>query len=76
VFSLVTKFTQKNSNKTAIGLIVFLASIGIGALNEVIEFSVVVLFTSGVGDYFNNALDLVFNAAGALISVLYMSNRK
>jgi len=52
---------------------------GISALNEVIEFSTVVFFNStGVGGYYNNALDLVFNAIGAAIAVLFMhkNNKK
>jgi putative membrane protein len=76
VWAFVTKYLQKDSHKLAVSLTVFLASIGIGAINEIIEFLVVVFFSSGVGDYYNNALDLVFNAAGAIISVLYMSLKK
>lgn len=48
-------------------LIVVLAAMGVGALNEVIEFAAVCSFeNTNVGDYTNNALDLVFNMAGAL----------
>jgi len=46
---------------------VTLAACGIGALNEVMEFAAVCLFPgTTVGDYTNNALDLVFNTLGAL----------
>jgi putative membrane protein len=39
---------------------------GLGALNEVIEFLAVLNFAkTGVGDYYNNSLDLVFNLLGA-----------
>jgi len=56
-----------------------LAAIGIGALNEVGEFMAVLFFPeTGVGGYFNNAWDLVFNLIGVLlaiaVSVIY--NRK
>ena len=72
VYSVV-KFTAKEKIKTKSALaLVFLASIGIGALNEIIEFLTVALFNSqGVGGYFNNALDLIFNSIGAIIAVFY-----
>lgn len=60
-------------------LLVFtiLAASGIGGLNEVIEFSAVVIVGStGVGDYTNTALDLVANLLGAVIGAGYMSSRK
>ncbi len=48
-----------------------LASMGLGAVNEIIEFSAVVAVQdTGVGGYVNTALDLCFNGAGALIAVL------
>ena len=44
-----------------------LAAIGIGALNEVMEFAAVCMIpNTNVGDYTNNALDLVCNTVGAL----------
>lgn len=49
-------------------VLVVLAAEGIGAVNEIIEFTaVVVTGTDGVGGYTNNALDLVFNLAGAIL---------
>lgn len=51
-------------------LMVFLAwlgSMGLGALNEVVEFvAFVVLANTGVGDMYNTGLDLIFNMFGAL----------
>jgi len=55
-----------------------LASMGLGALNEIIEFVAVVSFPqTGVGGYFNTALDLVFNGLGACTAavLIYLSNR-
>ena len=70
----IVKYYSKEGKKNifAIGLITVLAAVGIGAINEIIEFSTVVFFNAGaaVGDYYNNALDLVFNLIGALIAVL------
>jgi hypothetical protein len=55
------------------GLLI-LISLGIGALNELIELIAVVFLgaTEGVGGYINNALDIVFNLFGAVISCIYI----
>lgn len=48
-----------------------LSSMGLGAANEIVEFAAVVaLPQTGVGGYYNTALDLVFNALGATLAVL------
>jgi uncharacterized membrane protein YjdF len=52
-------------------ILIILAAEGIGAINEIIEFAAVVIAKStGVGDYTNNALDLVFNLFGAALGTL------
>lgn len=60
--------------KQNIALIVFttLAALGIGLINEVIEFGMVIFADAaeGVGGYYNTALDLVFNFIGAVIGSL------
>ena len=44
-----------------------LGAMGLGVLNELIEFTAVLAFPdTGVGGYFNTALDLVFNTLGAV----------
>jgi uncharacterized membrane protein YjdF len=52
-------------------LMIFLSwigSMGLGALNEVIEFiAFIALAETGVGDLYNTGLDLIFNMAGALV---------
>ena len=54
-----------------------LASTGLGATNEIIEFSAVVAVQdTGVGGYVNTALDLCFNAAGAVIAMLIVGWRE
>ncbi len=51
-----------------------LASIGLGAVNEMIEFSAVIMMPdTNVGGYYNTALDLVFNAAGAVVAMLLVA---
>ncbi|MBT5571495.1 MAG: DUF2238 domain-containing protein [Alphaproteobacteria bacterium] len=54
-------------------LLVFpvLGAMGLGAVNEIIEFIAVVVFpNTNVGGYVNTALDLVFNASGAIMAMV------
>lgn len=59
-----------------IGTAVFLMALGLGCINEIIEFAVVAAIPqTNVGGYFNTGWDLVSNATGALIAILYMKFR-
>ncbi|MBS3072842.1 DUF2238 domain-containing protein [Candidatus Pacearchaeota archaeon] len=61
------------NNKTSykiIYLLLFAIAMGAGALNEIVEFiAVVVAPSTGVGGYYNTALDLVFNGIGSIIAL-------
>lgn len=47
-----------------------IGAMGLGSLNEIIEFIAVLTFPdTGVGGYYNTALDLVFNAIGAVVAM-------
>ena len=51
-----------------------LAAMGLGAVNEIIEFlAVLSVPETNVGGYVNTALDLVFNAVGAVIAMLIVA---
>jgi uncharacterized membrane protein YjdF len=51
-----------------------LAAMGLGAVNEIIEFTAVLLVPdTNVGGYYNTALDLVFNALGAVTAVILLA---
>jgi putative membrane protein len=53
--------------RLALFVIVACAGMGLGAINEMIEFAATILFPrTGVGGYANNALDLCWNALGAM----------
>lgn len=68
MFHLINLAGKGKMNSKAIAFFAILASSGVGALNEIIEFGAVVfLGQTGVGGYYNTALDLVFNFAGALV---------
>lgn len=70
IYTVVRHISKENANRLAICLITALAAMGVSATNEIVEFSAVVVFGStGVGDYFNNALDLVFNLAGVIPAI-------
>lgn len=54
-----------------------LASMGLGAVNEMIEFSAVLMVPdTNVGGYTNTALDLCFNTLGAVIAVVLLELRR
>lgn len=55
-------------NKIMLAILLVLITLGIGAVNEIFELMAVLYFnaTQQVGDYTNNAFDLVFNFMGAI----------
>jgi len=70
IYAVVRHISKEKANPLAICLITALAAMGVSAMNEIIEFSAVVAFnSSGVGGYYNNALDLVFNLAGVIPAI-------
>jgi len=67
---MVRHFPATRHTMTAYVYPVF-AAMGLGALNEMIEFSAVLMVPdTNVGGYYNTALDLVFNCAGAVLAIL------
>ena len=63
----------KKVNWIPISIVVIMAGIGAGALNEVVEFiAVVTVPDTNVGGYINTGLDLVFNLIGACIAMTYI----
>lgn len=73
MYSILIKITDKKPNKIIFFIILVLAASSVGALNEIIEFVAVIVFEgSGVGGYYNTAIDLVANLLGSIFAVLYM----
>lgn len=65
-YILQNQFSELRRTRT-IYVFATLGSMGLGALNEIIEFSAVMLVANtNVGGYYNTALDLVFNGLGAV----------
>ncbi|GAK59465.1 hypothetical protein U27_06450 [Candidatus Vecturithrix granuli] len=57
----------------ALSIVIVMAGLGVGALNEIIEFLATVLVPeTGVGGYINTALDLVADLIGALGAIVYL----
>ena len=56
---------------TALSIVVVMAGLGVGALNEIIEFLATVLLPeTGIGGYVNTSLDLVADFIGAILALL------
>ncbi len=68
---------MKSGQKSALVIFAILSALGIGLLNEVIEFGMVLFAgaADAVGGYYNTALDLVFNLIGALVGVFWVSRK-
>ena len=57
----------------AVGIILVMAGLGMGALNEIVEFVVSsIIPRSGVGGYINTALDLCADLVGSILALLYI----
>jgi hypothetical protein len=72
MYHLLANFLPpKEMKRFSIGLIVIMSGVGLGALNENIEFILVVLLPqTGVGGYINTSLDLCSNLFGAVAAYL------
>ena len=68
---VVTARAKATTSRLYIALIAILAAMGVGAVNEMIEFLAVAFLgaAQGVGDYYNNALDICFNGLGTLAAL-------
>jgi uncharacterized membrane protein YjdF len=71
MFCLLRPLLRPDLTKwTALSVVVAMAGLGVGALNEVVEFLVSVLVPeSGVGGYLNTSLDLVADLVGAMLAM-------
>lgn len=52
----------------------FLMGLGVGLINEIVELMAVIFLNAheGVGDYLNNAIDLVYNSIGVIIAIIIL----
>ncbi|MCX7000706.1 MAG: DUF2238 domain-containing protein [Candidatus Sumerlaeota bacterium] len=77
VFSLLTGTLKRPvENPIALGIVLVMAGLGMGALNEILEFVVSICVPqSGVGGYMNTSLDLCADLIGAILGLLYIRLR-
>jgi hypothetical protein len=74
-WAAVTRFAGERPYRPGLILLTFLVALGGGAVVEIAEFvgSTVGGGMVNVGDYGNNALDLVANAIGAALGVVVLA---
>jgi len=59
--------------KPSIAALFIVAGLGLGALNEIVEFSGTLLLNqTGVGGYTNNMLDLIADLIGTIFAIIYI----
>lgn len=67
VYQLLQPYISKREHPFLLIFVAWIGSMGLGALNEMVEFlAFVFVERTGVGDLYNTGLDLIFNMAGAL----------
>ncbi len=70
-YHILEPYLATKRNRAVLYLILVGFGMGMGALNEVVEFiATLSMPETGVGGYVNTALDLVFNLIGSLVAVL------
>jgi len=74
MFCVLRPVLKENLNRyLALSVVVVMAGLGVGALNEILEALVVAAIpAAGVGGYVNTALDLIADFIGAIIAMLYI----
>jgi len=73
VHHLLKPHLKETVNWKVVFPIIVAAGMGLGALNEVVEFmAVLAVPDTNVGGYYNTALDLVFNTLGAIVAVFFI----
>jgi uncharacterized membrane protein YjdF len=78
MFILLKQFLKFPIKKwTAISVLTIMAGFGVGALNEMIEFTAVVIMPqTGVGGFINTSLDLVSDFIGSVLAMIYIRFKK
>jgi uncharacterized membrane protein YjdF len=75
--SVISKAVSKKANVWLVAFIIIFATMGVGALNEVIEFMPVVFLNSpGPGGYINTAIDLCANMVGAIFGTWFYLRKR
>jgi len=76
-FHLLKGQIKGKPNWTLVYIASALISVGLGGINEVVEFVATVSIENvNVGGYYNTALDLIANTIGAFLAIFFMRVRK
>jgi hypothetical protein len=76
-FHLLKKQAKNKPNWTLVYIASAIISMGLGAVNEIVEFIATVSISQvNVGGYYNTSLDLISNAIGAFLAIFLMRLRK
>jgi len=77
MFDLLRLLLKENLNRfIALSVVVIMAGLGVGALNEIVEALVsAIIPSSGVGGYLNTSLDLIADLIGAIIAMAFIKLR-
>ena len=76
-FFLLKPNLNKKMHWFTISVLLIFVGMGMGALNEIIEFAAVLsMVETGIGGYENTLWDMVFNTIGAVFAVIYINFRK
>lgn len=73
VYHLLKPYLNNQTNWRVVYPLIVAAGMGLGVLNEIVEFMAVVIFpNTGVGGYYNTAIDLIFNTFGAIAAAFFI----
>ena len=74
MYALLKPLLRENLNRwVSVGIVVVMAGLGVGALNEIVEFlATVIVPETGVGGYINTSLDLVADLVGAVAAMVFI----
>lgn len=73
MYAIIKDRLNKENRWVAVSIVIVMAGLGTGALNEIIEFfATIIVGSTGVGGYENTALDLVANLIGAIGAMTYI----
>ena len=76
-YTLKPLLKENLSKWTSLSIILIMAGLGAGALNEIVEFTATVLVPeTGVGGYNNTMWDIVFNTLGGIAGAVYLRLRE
>ncbi len=76
-FVLLKPLLRPIKKWTALSIVIIMAGLGFGALNEIVEFSATIIVPStGVGGFVNTSLDLIANLIGAILAMIWIRFKK